>query len=324
MRYLIISLIALGVLTGCVAPPHRTSVTVGVASPGVRMSVHVPVYPDMEPVPGYPVYYAPGLGYNYFFYDGLYWVYYGDYWYSSAWYNGPWDAVHPYYVPTFILRIPVRYYRVPPRHFHGWHPDAPPRWSDRWGRDWERRRHGWDHWDRRHEPARAPLPHYQRDYSGPRYPQAMQQQQLSRDHYRYQPADSMGREPPSRGDRREPWAPEPGRRDPSAMGMPAGPAPNAGTAPVHMGRDAPAREQPHGMPNSGDMPPQMRRDDGPRPDAQPMPARPRERDERRGGSRSRDRDDDRDDNRRMDRRGGRNGDRDNGDRHQDRRGMGAR
>ena len=43
-------------------------------------------------VPGYPVYYAPDIGGNYFFYDGRYWVYQDDNWYSSSWYNGPWDV----------------------------------------------------------------------------------------------------------------------------------------------------------------------------------------------------------------------------------------
>lgn len=344
MRYLIIPLM---LLTGCVAPPPRTSVNVGVSAPGVRMSVNVPAYPDMAPVPGSPVYYAPGLGYNYFFYDGLYWVYYGDYWYSSAWYNGPWDAVHPHYVPDFILRVPVRYYRVPPRYFYGWHPDSAPRWGERWGRDWDQRRSGWDRWDRRAEPARAPLPLYQRAYSGQRYPQADQQPQLSRDNY--QPGDSRVRERESGRDRREQRAPAPGMREQPTMGAYPGNAPYGGAVPMQMGRDAAPREPQPSTPNSSDMQPRMRRDEGQRPDANPAPsrapviqepqrrepqydaqtrgqppaqmaapARSRDRDDRRGGDRRDDRDNDR--------RGDRNGDRndDSNDRHNDRRGSGDR
>jgi hypothetical protein len=57
--------------------------------PGVSVGISVPVYPHLQRIPGYPVYYAPGMRSNYFFYDGLYWVYEGDNWYASSWYNGP-------------------------------------------------------------------------------------------------------------------------------------------------------------------------------------------------------------------------------------------
>ena len=61
----------------------------------VNIGINIPVYPDLVVVPGYPVYYAPQVETNLFFYDGLYWVYQDDYWYSSPWYNGPWWAVEP-------------------------------------------------------------------------------------------------------------------------------------------------------------------------------------------------------------------------------------
>ena len=48
----------------------------------------------------------------------------------------------------------------------GWRADAPPRWGDHWGNDWQQRRSGWDRWDHRIAPAPAPLPVYQRRYSG--------------------------------------------------------------------------------------------------------------------------------------------------------------
>ena len=44
----------------------------------VSIGTNFPVYPDLVPVPGYPVYYAPQLDSNFFFYDGLYWVYAED------------------------------------------------------------------------------------------------------------------------------------------------------------------------------------------------------------------------------------------------------
>jgi len=165
-------------------------ISVGVDLPGVSIGVGAGGYPDMTEVPGYPVYYAPQLGYNLFFYDGLYWVYAGDGWYSSTWYNGPWDSVAPQYVPLFVLRVPVRYYREPPAYFRGWSRDESPHWGEHWGQDWERQRSGWDQWDRRSAPRAAPLPAYQRQYTGSRYPDAQQQRSLRDQNYHFQSRDS--------------------------------------------------------------------------------------------------------------------------------------
>jgi hypothetical protein len=166
-------------------------VSVEIGLPGVSIGINQPVYPDLVPVPGYPVYYAPQVNSNYFFYDGMYWVYQQDNWYASSWYNGPWGLVASEDVPLFILRVPVRYYRQPPAYFGGWASDAPPRWGEHWGNEWEKRRSGWDNWNRSAVPAPAPLPIYQRQYSGNRYPRAEQQQVLQSQNYRYQPKDAV-------------------------------------------------------------------------------------------------------------------------------------
>jgi hypothetical protein len=156
----------------------------------VSIGINVPVYPEMVLVPGYPVYYAPQLDSNYFFYDGLYWVFQDETWYQSSWYNGPWWPVDPEEVPQFILRVPVRYYRLQPTFFFGWSSASAPRWGEHWGHDWEQRRNGWDRWDHRVVNAPAPLPRYQRQYSGNRYPQQEEQQHaLQSQHYRYQSHD---------------------------------------------------------------------------------------------------------------------------------------
>ena len=156
----------------------------------VSIGINIRAYPDLVAVPGYPVYYAPQLDSNLFFYDGLYWVYAQDRWYASSWYNGPWDAVAPEGVPFFVLRVPVRYYRQPPTYFGGWAQEAPPHWGEHWGRNWEQRRSGWDRWDRASAPAPAPLPTYQREYSGERYPRADQQRALGNQNYHYQPREA--------------------------------------------------------------------------------------------------------------------------------------
>jgi hypothetical protein len=151
----------------------------------LRIGIHVSLFPQMVMVPGYPVYYAPELESNYFFYEGAYWVYDSDNWYSSSWYDGPWELVSPEFVPLYVLRVPVRYYRRPPRYFGGWQPDAPPRWGEHWGSSWSQRRSGWDRWDRRAIPAPAPLPVYQRQYSGALYPHVDEQRVLHSRNYNY-------------------------------------------------------------------------------------------------------------------------------------------
>lgn len=187
-------LIALSVLLGSITASHA-QISVGIGLPGINIGINVPVYPNLVLIPGYPVYYDPRANANYFFYDGLYWVYQDDDWYASSWYNGPWQLIQPEYVPVFLLRIPVRYYRHPPAYFRNWRADAPPRWGDHWGRDWEQRRNGWDRWDRRAVPRAAPLPLYQRQYSGNRYPRAAERQHAIRsEKYRYQPRDPVTRE----------------------------------------------------------------------------------------------------------------------------------
>jgi hypothetical protein len=181
MRYrILLLLMLLGVAT--VAPAQ------------VNIGINFSVFPGLVRVPGYPVYYAPQQAANYFFYDGMYWVYQDDYWYSSSWYNGPWWRADPQYVPEYILRVPVRYYRRPPVYFRGWQGNAPPRWGEHWGNDWEQHRRGWDQWDHKAAPAPAPLPVYQKQYSGTRYPKAEQQQVLQGKNYRYQPKDALVRE----------------------------------------------------------------------------------------------------------------------------------
>lgn len=192
MRYAILGLsMLLGSLS--VATQATAQVSVSVSIPGVSIGIHQPAYPDLVLVPGSPVYYAPHAQANYFFYDGLYWVFQDDNWYVSSWYNGPWDLVEPDDVPLFVLRVPVQYYVRPPVFFHTWIVTAPPRWHFHWGPRWTRYHHGWDHWDRHAIPAPAPLPVYQRHYHGDRYPHREYQRVIRHEHYHYQPRDQIVR-----------------------------------------------------------------------------------------------------------------------------------
>ncbi|MES2103803.1 MAG: hypothetical protein V4634_07260 [Pseudomonadota bacterium] len=235
------------------------------ANAQVSISLNLQAYPELVPVPGYPVYYSPRLRSNYFFYDGMYWVYVDDDWYESYWYNGPWEPVRPEFVPLFVLRVPVRYYRAPPMYFRGWRPDAPPRWGQHWGNGWERQRRGWDQWNRASVPPRAPLPSYQRQYAGNRYPRAEQQQALRSENYRYQPRDNIVRQhfqpqavprppvPPQQ--RPQEAAPQrrPGQPDARDLAnpaqRPAAQAEQRGKAEPHdRGAPVPRQEQPQAIP----------------------------------------------------------------------------
>jgi hypothetical protein len=189
MRYTLIVLLVLL----CSVSSAVAQVSVGIGLPSVSIGINLPSFPALVVVPGYPVYYAPRLDANLFFYDGVYWLYQQDNWYASTWYNGPWGLVAPEIVPAFVLRIPVRYYRHPPASWAGWRSDAPPRWGEHWGHEWNQRRSGWDQWDRRSAQRPAPLPVYQRQYSGKRYPVVEQQQVLRSQKYRYQPHDPVVR-----------------------------------------------------------------------------------------------------------------------------------
>ena len=186
-------LIVLSILL-CSITSAAAQVNVNIGLPGLSIGINQPVYPELVPIPGYPVYYAPQVNSNYFFYDGMFWIYQRDNWYASYWYNGPWELVAPEAVPLFILRIPVRYYRQPPAYFQGWSSDAPPRWGEHWGDAWQQRRRGWDTWNHSSVPPPAPLPVYQRQYSGNRYPPAAQQQVLQSQNYRYRPQDAVAQQ----------------------------------------------------------------------------------------------------------------------------------
>ena len=163
------------------------------ANAQISIGINLTVFPNLVIVPGYPVYYAPTVTADYFFYDGFYWVFNVEdgQWYSSSWYNGPWVFVEPLYVPQPILVIPFRYYRVRPAYWGGWAYDAPPRWGQHWGYDWESRRAGWDRWDRGRATAAAPLPLYQREYPRDRYPAPSQQVIIHNERYKYQAHDTV-------------------------------------------------------------------------------------------------------------------------------------
>lgn len=133
----------------------------------VTIGFDVPVAaPTLQRIPNYPVYYAPAVRTNYFFHDGLYWVFDGGDWYSSVTYSGPWEEVDRYEVPVALLQVPVRYYRSKPVSFRSYRVDAAPHWHEHWGHRWAERRTDWMH---RHEPRHSAERGFHRERQAPAY-----------------------------------------------------------------------------------------------------------------------------------------------------------
>lgn len=280
----VLPVVLLGLMSaGCVVTPvgevaPMGQVTADTAYGDTRVRLEVSNYPDLAVVPGTPVYYAPGVNENYFFYDGMYWVFQGDNWYASYWFNGPWSFVRIDLVPVYILRVPVYYYRRPPPYFQPWRRTDPPHWGERWGHDWEERHPGWMRTEGAVPPP-APRPDYQRNYGGRRYPSPDEQSRLRERYYPYQPRERIeglrngNRAPETWQQQQEQWQQRrqeqqdqdrrqrtdqpPGRDD---RGMPAGQWRDDRGQPAGQGRDD--RGMPPGQ--RGDdrgMPPGQQRDD---------------------------------------------------------------
>lgn len=111
-------------------PSWADSVSIGVSigtPPPPPPPVVVAAPPQLVVVPGSPVYYAPAVSFNYFFYVGRYYVFHDGAWFVSASFGGPWTFIALERVPRPILAVPVAYYKVPPGH---WKKSGPPPWAE--------------------------------------------------------------------------------------------------------------------------------------------------------------------------------------------------
>jgi hypothetical protein len=118
----------------------HVDVNIGVPPPP---QIVLPAPPQLVVVPGSPVWVAPSVPYNFFYYDGLYYVSHDGHWFASVSAHGPWGFVH--HVPLPVLAVPVHYYQVPPGHrkHHG-----PPPWAHDHDHDHD---HGHGHGHDRHD-----------------------------------------------------------------------------------------------------------------------------------------------------------------------------
>jgi hypothetical protein len=104
------------VLVLSAGPALADSVSIGINTPDVSFGLNIGATPKLVPVQGLPVYHAPSVQHNYFFYSGHYYLFHEGGWYSAVHHNGPWAAVAVHRVPQPILAVPVTYYKVPPGH----------------------------------------------------------------------------------------------------------------------------------------------------------------------------------------------------------------
>jgi hypothetical protein len=82
--------------------------------------------PPLVVVPGTPVYYAPDVSANLFFYQGRYYTVANGVWSRAPAYGGPWAVIQIGQVPAPVVAVPVEYYKIPPGQLkkHG-----PPPWA---------------------------------------------------------------------------------------------------------------------------------------------------------------------------------------------------
>ena len=61
-KQVIVLCLALGALA-----PASGQLSIAIGLPNVSIGINLPVYPEVDRIPGYPVYYAPQVDANFFF-----------------------------------------------------------------------------------------------------------------------------------------------------------------------------------------------------------------------------------------------------------------
>lgn len=125
--------------TSYLLSPERTSAEVSVH---IGIGVPLPIVVIPEPpavvlIPGAPVYYAPDVGIDLFFYSGRWYREHNGHWYMATYYNGPWAYLPAPRVPAVFIYLPADYYHIPPGHQRIPYGQLKKHWKK-----WETKHHG--------------------------------------------------------------------------------------------------------------------------------------------------------------------------------------
>jgi hypothetical protein len=101
-------------------------ITIG-APPPPPPPIVIAAPPNLVLVPGTRVYYSPSVSANYFVYGGRHYTFHDGSWFVAATYTGPWTFIAVEQVPPPLLKVPARYYKIPPGHMKK-HGGGPPQW----------------------------------------------------------------------------------------------------------------------------------------------------------------------------------------------------
>ncbi len=124
LTYVMTALAALPAEAGNVS----IGINIGTPPPPPPPPIVVAAPPELVLVPGTAVYYSPGVSVNYFVYGGRHFTFHDGSWFVAASHNGPWTFIAVEQVPPQLLRVPARYYKIPPGHAKK-HDGGPPPWA---------------------------------------------------------------------------------------------------------------------------------------------------------------------------------------------------
>jgi hypothetical protein len=121
-RMVLLAAAAAMLFLGASATASDVKINIGLGVPPIVLTAP----PQLVVVPGTPVYYAPDVSANLFFYKGRYYTVANSVWSMAPAYGGPWTVIQIGQVPAPVVAVPVEYYKIPPGQLkkHG-----PPPWA---------------------------------------------------------------------------------------------------------------------------------------------------------------------------------------------------
>jgi hypothetical protein len=121
-RVLMLAAAAAMLVTTTLATAQDVKIDIGIGVPPIVLTTP----PSLVVVPGTPVYYAPDISSNLFFYKGRYYTVANGVWSMAPAYGGPWAVIQVGQVPAPVVAVPVEYYKIPPGQLKK---HAPPPWA---------------------------------------------------------------------------------------------------------------------------------------------------------------------------------------------------